>query len=217
VFGAIGGTMGHRFGSMLMMGVTGGRDITSVSEPIQTLGRIAAIGPTALMIGLAIGGASLSTKSLRNGALGGAIAGLVSGVLFDPLGAILAPLLLAMKSTQPGTDRRNRRPIESGHCRPHRRHGSPLHRHRRAPIKNRLAQAQAWENEGKEWVVDMPQTFIGLSERATSPSSAIPRIAPMHACIVRHGPAYVLMDSGSGTGTCSTANRSNRRDSPPAT
>jgi pSer/pThr/pTyr-binding forkhead associated (FHA) protein len=201
LLGAIGGTLGHTVGSTLMRVVTGGMDITAVGEPMQTMGRVAAIGPAATLIGLAIGGASLSTKSLRNGALGGAIAGVIAGLVFDPLGAILAPMIMTLHGTQPG------QVAETGA--PSRAVTAALIGGMVAlfiGIVERLARS-AWlqlklgRNEGKEWVVDMPQTFIGRSEKAHVPIFGDPSIAPMHACIMRHGPGYVLMDSGAGGGT----------------
>jgi ABC transport system ATP-binding/permease protein len=56
-------------------------------------------------------------------------------------------------------------------------------------------------NEGKEWIVDAPQTFIGRSEKAHVPLFGDPSIAPMHACIVRQGGNYLLADGGSPVGT----------------
>lgn len=201
LLGGIGATLGSSIGASIMMGVTGGKDIALTPEPVQTIGRIAAIGPLALLIGLAIGGASLSTKSLRNGALGGALAGLVAGVLFDPIGMAMAPLTTSLQGAANGQF------IETG---------GPSRAVMNVLIGGAIAlfigivermTRTAWlrlrlgRNEGKEWVVDMPQTFIGRSERAHVPLFGDPAIAPMHACIVRQGGAYVLMDSGSGTAT----------------
>jgi pSer/pThr/pTyr-binding forkhead associated (FHA) protein len=56
-------------------------------------------------------------------------------------------------------------------------------------------------NEGKEWVVDAPQTFIGRNERANIPLFGDPNIAPMHACITKQGHSYAISDGGSAVGT----------------
>jgi pSer/pThr/pTyr-binding forkhead associated (FHA) protein len=56
-------------------------------------------------------------------------------------------------------------------------------------------------NEGKEWVVDAAQTFIGRSEAAHVPLFGDPNIAPMHACITRQGQHYWLQDGGTPGGT----------------
>jgi len=69
------------------------------------------------------------------------------------------------------------------------------------------ATRQAWlrlvlgRNEGKEWLVDAPQTFLGRSERAHVPLFGDPNIMPMHATIVRQSGRYILYDGGSPMGT----------------
>ncbi len=200
LFGCIGGVVGYSFGGNLADGLAGHVPIYDVAMPFRMIVRAAAITPMALMLGAAIGAASLSPKSIRNGALGGLLAGVTAGLLFDILGSALGGFFAQMQagagqSAEVGALPRAMTAVLIGGT-------IALF----IGIVERLSRT-AWlrlrlgKNEGKEWVVDMPQTFIGRSERAHVPLFGDLGIAPMHACIVRQGQAYVLMDSGSGTGT----------------
>jgi pSer/pThr/pTyr-binding forkhead associated (FHA) protein len=55
-------------------------------------------------------------------------------------------------------------------------------------------------NEGREWIVDAQQTFLGRSENAHIPLFGDNNVMPMHACIVRDRGAYRLIDGGSPMG-----------------
>jgi len=200
VLGCVGAEVGYSFGGSLSQAIGGHIPIYDVPMPMRMVVRTVAIAPMALMLGIAIGAASLSPKSIRNGALGGLLAGLTAGMLFDILGSALGPFFARLQAgpgevAEVGALPRAMTAVLIGGT-------IALF----IGIVERLARS-AWlrlrlgRNEGKEWVVDMSQTFIGRSERAHVPLFGDPSIAPMHACIVRQGGAYVLMDSGSGTGT----------------
>jgi pSer/pThr/pTyr-binding forkhead associated (FHA) protein len=71
----------------------------------------------------------------------------------------------------------------------------------------RQASKVAWvrlnlgRNEGKEWLVESGQTFIGRDERADIPLMGDMNVIGKHACIVRQGAGYLLADGGSPIGT----------------
>lgn len=199
-FGAIGAMIGYSLGGQISDTLAGHIPIVDVAMPFRMIVRAAAITPMAVLLGAAIGAASLSPKSIRNGAIGGFLAGVTSGLLFDVLGSALGTFFaqMAVKSGQTAEVGALPRAMTAVLI------GGMIALF--IGIVERLART-AWlrlrlgKNEGKEWVVDMPQTFIGRSERAHVPLFGDPTIAPMHACIVRNGGAYMLMDSGGGTGT----------------
>jgi pSer/pThr/pTyr-binding forkhead associated (FHA) protein len=200
LFGSLGIMIGYSFGGQLANSLSGGIPIVDVAMPFRILVRAAAIAPMSITLGAGIGAASLSPRSIRNGAIGGFSAGVTSGVLFDVLGSALSGLFSQLQNSpgqlsEVGALPRAMTAVLMGGM-------IALF----IGIVERLART-AWlrlrlgKNEGKEWVVDMPQTFIGRSERAHVPLFGDPTIAPMHACIVKNGGAYMLMDSGGGTGT----------------
>ncbi|MCC7230654.1 MAG: FHA domain-containing protein [Fimbriimonadaceae bacterium] len=194
LFGAIGSSLGYALGGTLA---------TLSHMPIQTvLWRILALTPIGAFLGLAIGASTLNGRRAVQGLIGGSIGGAVGGALFDIIGTTLGQFLLALKGVQAGM---------SGEI------GGPS----RAIYAILMAAAialfiglverfarSAWvrlslgRNEGKEWVLDASQNFIGRSERANIPLFGDPNVAPMHACIVRQGPGqFLLADGGSPTGT----------------
>ena len=194
LFGAIGSSLGYALGGTLA---------TLSHMPIQTMPwRILALTPIGAFLGLAIGASTLNGRRAIQGLIGGSIGGAVGGALFDIIGTTLGQFLLALKGVQAGM---------SGEI------GGPS----RAVYAILMAAAialfiglverfarSAWvrlslgRNEGKEWVLDAGQNFIGRSERANIPLFGDPNVAPMHACIVRQGPGqYLLADGGSPMGT----------------
>jgi pSer/pThr/pTyr-binding forkhead associated (FHA) protein len=198
VFGAIGATLGYSVGGALV-GIVGG--VRQNLGPISIITRMIALMPLGIFLGAGIGAASLNARRVVQGAIGGGIgAGLGAG-LFDIVGAMVAPVTLAAEGVSPGemgevgTVSRAILALLMGS-------GIALF----IGLVERMAR-QAWlrlslgRNEGKEWVLDAPQNFIGRSENAHVPLFGDPNVAPMHAVIQRHGGQYVLADAGTQIGT----------------
>lgn len=200
LFGAIGATFGASIGGGLSSAIFGNWNSGNASLALM-VPRTFAIAPIGLCLGAGIGAASLSSKSIRNGALGGVLAGITAGLLFDPLGIVLAPFVLAMKHVPPGQS------AEIGEA--SRAVTALLIGGAIALFIGIVEQITktAWlrlsvgRNEGKEWVIDSPQTMIGRDERAHVPLFGDPAVAPFHAMIAKQGGQYFLADSGSPSGT----------------
>src|SRR4051812_49138310 len=64
VLGCIGAVVGYSFGGSLATALAGHVPIYDVAMPMRMIVRTAAIAPMALMLGVAIGAASLSPKSI---------------------------------------------------------------------------------------------------------------------------------------------------------
>jgi pSer/pThr/pTyr-binding forkhead associated (FHA) protein len=173
----------------------------SVPLPVAIVARMMALTPIGTFIGLGIGAASGNTRRAAVGALGGTLGGLLAGASFDVASGLLAGLTVAFQNHSNST-------------------------HAEVGITGRAilcllvgagvgfftgivdrATRVAWlrlvlgRNEGREWVVDAPQTIIGRSETANVPLFGDMSIAPVHATITRQGDSYILSDNGSPTGT----------------
>ena len=194
LFGAIGASLGYGLGGTF----------ANLSHlPSQTMPwRILALTPLGTFLGIAIGASTLNMRRLVQGLIGGTIGAAIGAAVFDVLGTIIAPFTLAMNNVQSGARGEVGGPsraifaIAMGGC-------IALF----IGIVDRLARS-AWvrlrlgRNEGKEWVLDAGQNFIGRSERANIPLFGDPNVAPMHACIVRQGPnQFLLVDGGAPGGT----------------
>ncbi len=207
--GALGGFLGYAFGGAFLSRMFP-PDVFSGSYPLgqQVVARVVAITPIGLFLGTAIGVAGLTGRRIAVGAIGGFIGGLASGALFDLLSLALAPLLLELRGGAPTLVEGV--PTVSGEIGIAGRAATGL-----AiglfiglfiGIVDRVTRT-SWirlvlgRNEGREWVVDASQTFLGRSEGAHVPLHGDPNVAPMHACIARQGQTYVLMDGGSPIGT----------------
>lgn len=200
ILGAIGGMFGYQIGGALRAMILGpGGDMNTGLAPQQILARIAGIAPMGACLGAAIGASSLNWRRALQGGIGGALGGALSGAVFDIIGTALAPTILAMRGMQAtgevGIGSRAVMALTVGA-------GIGLF----IGLVERMAR-QAWvrlslgRNEGKEWVVDAPQVFLGRSETAQVPLFGDNTVAPMHACIMKRGTNYVLVDGGSPTGT----------------
>ncbi len=210
IFGAVGATFGYSFGgslkSVMFPGIsfTGGETIFA-----RIPARMLAIAPIGLFLGAAIGAGGWTLKRFLVGATGGVLGGLLAGGLFDVIADMVSPMQLAIKGGDPITGANGLPAIatETGN----------ISRALTAlliggavglfiGIVERITRT-AWvrqvlgRNEGREWIVDAPQTFFGRSETAQIPLFGDMNVAPMHACISRQGQAYVLMDGGSPLGT----------------
>lgn len=194
LFGAIGSTLGYGLGGTL----------ASISHlPPQTMPwRILALTPLGACLGLAIGASTLNVRRMIQGFIGGAIGGAIGSGLFDIIGTALASFQLATKGIQAGVTGEVGGPSRAIYALVM---GAAIALF--IGIVERLARS-AWvrltlgRNEGKEWVLDAGQNFIGRDERANIPLFGDPNIAPMHACIVRQGPGqFLIADGGSPMGT----------------
>lgn len=208
VLGAIGASLGHSIGGATVGSLFPGVFQGAYALPIQIVARIMALTPIGLCLGLAIGAGGWTARRVFVGGLGGAIGGLASGASFDIIASALQPFMLALQggtvTTLPGNI-----PAVQGEI------GMPS----RAltflllggliglfvGVVDRVVRS-AWvrlvlgRNEGREWVIDSANTFIGRSEMAQIPLFGDPNVAPNHACIVRRGSGYVIMDAGSPAG-----------------
>ena len=199
VLGAIGGMFGYQIGGSLSQRIFGPMvQLQNGPLPLLIAGRITAIAPMALCLGAAIGASSLNWRRALLGAIGGALGGALSGAVFDIIGTALAPTILAMRVQTIGEVGIGSRAVMALTV------GAGIGLF--IGLVERLAR-QAWvrlslgRNEGKEWVVDAPQVFLGRSETAQIPLFGDPSVAPMHACIMKRGTTYVLVDGGSPIGT----------------
>lgn len=199
LFGLIGGGMGLAMSSALVRGFGHSPDSGTLS-PVDMTARVLAVAPIIFFIGLGVGAGSLSLRGLFQGAVGGLVAGVVTGTLFNPICDALASVMLAAHPQTTGV-------IEIGA--PGRAFLSVFAGLTIAlfiGLAERVLRS-AWvrlslgRNEGKEWAIDRPQMMIGRSETAQIPIFSDPNIAPAHAYILHKNGVYVLADAGSPLGT----------------
>jgi pSer/pThr/pTyr-binding forkhead associated (FHA) protein len=196
VFGAAGIMLGYRIGGTLAQLLFGPLALSGSNVAAVIPARMLALVPMGLFLGAAIGASSLTWRRTVQGAIGGALgAGLGAGA-FDAVSLALAPMILAMRGQtagEVGIVGRGLTAMFMGG-------GIALF----IGIVER-AMRSAWlrlslgRNEGKEWSLDSAQNFIGRSETAHVPLFGDPGIAPIHACVVRHGKhQYAVYDNGTG-------------------
>lgn len=193
LLGAIAAPAGLALGGLIAGLVFGG-----VNNPIA---RVMALTPLGALLGVGIGASSLNLTRMKQGLVGGAIGAGLGAAVFDVVGSMMAMSELAAQGISAGGTGEVGTLPRAIYC-------VSLGAGIGLFIGLvELVSKSAWlrltlgRNEGKEWVIDRPQTFIGRSEGAHVPLFGDAAIAPMHACIVRQGPQYVLMDSGSPSGT----------------
>lgn len=209
LFGAVGATFGYQFGGGLRQAIFPMISFTGTDPLLMRIpARIVGLAPIGLFLGLAIGAGGWTLKRIMVGATGGLIGAAIAGGLFDIVADAITPMQLAMKG---GFDS-----VEKGLPAVSTETGN-LSRALFAVllggfvglfigIVERVTRS-AWvrlvlgRNEGREWNVDAPQTYLGRSETAQIPLFGDLNVAPMHACIVKQGGAYILMDGGSPLGT----------------
>ncbi|MCB8932958.1 MAG: FHA domain-containing protein [Fimbriimonadaceae bacterium] len=200
ILGAVGGMLGYGIGGSIRDAILGGSGAVpemglSVTEIVA---RIAGITPMAACLGAAIGASSLNWRRALQGAIGGALGGALSGAVFDLIGSMLSASILAVRGQVTGEVGIASRAVMALTV------GAGIGLF--IGIVERISR-QAWvrlrlgRNEGKEWVVDSPQVFLGRSETAQVPLFGDMTVAPMHACIMKRGTNYVLVDGGSPAGT----------------
>jgi pSer/pThr/pTyr-binding forkhead associated (FHA) protein len=202
LLGGIGGVVGLKIGSALVFALFGsGVFGTAVSEgaalPIRVLARTLVFVPMGAILGLTYGLGSKSLPRAIQGMIGGIIGGGVAGLLFDFVGEIFGDVQLASQGLTAGEVGALPRALTSILT------GAGIGLF--AGIVEALSR-KAWirlelgRNEGKEWIVDAQQTFIGRSESAHIPLFGDSNVQPMHACIVRDRGTYRLVDGGSPMG-----------------
>lgn len=163
----------------------------------QVLGRMLVLTPFGGLVGISLGIATRSFARALQGFIGGLLGGAVVGSVFDIIGASLAPMILSLKNQVAGEVGIFSRAVAAVGL------GAAIglfvgvveRLGRRAWLRLELAR-----NEGKEWVVDKPRTFIGRSERADVPLFGDPHIFPMHACLYKKGNVYTIVDGGTPVG-----------------
>ncbi len=210
LIGAPGGLLGLQIGGQLFQSIASSRGgVEGMPLPMAILARTLAFMPFGAVIGAVVGATGLSWRRVAVGALGGAVGGILSGMSFDIIAGILGPMVIMAKGGLNQVD-------ANGIPRIAAEVGGPS----RAILAILLGMSiglftaifarltrTAWvrlvlgRNEGKEWIVDAAQTFLGRNERAHVPLFGDMNIAPMHACIQRNGPQYMLVDGGSQIGT----------------
>jgi pSer/pThr/pTyr-binding forkhead associated (FHA) protein len=200
VFGAIGATLGSGIGTQVVSACFRGDVFDSESVPMvmRMMARAIAFIPIGMMLGAAIGLSSLTPKRAVQGLIGGALAGAISGVCFDPISGIVGQAILSARGQTQGEIGIVGRAVTCILL------GSMIALF--LGLVERFARS-AWlrlslgRNEGKEWSIDGAQTFIGRSESAQVPLFGDANVAPIHASITRQGSNYVLTDNGSPIGT----------------
>lgn len=208
VVGAIGGFIGFRTGGQIGSMIAGNESISSAATVPRMFARMIAFALFGAGIGAALGASGMTVKRFVVGAMGGFVGGLLAGFLFDPISSILGPLMIAVKGGAESMRTGGIPTIEAEIGAPGRAVmgivlGGMIGLFTSIFI---LATRSAWlrlslgRNEGKEWLVDAHETFIGRSEGAHVPLFGDPNVAPMHAKIVKQGSQYILVDLGTPLG-----------------
>jgi pSer/pThr/pTyr-binding forkhead associated (FHA) protein len=197
IFGAMGILFGHQFGSILfhLISPTGGL-ITNI------VGRTISFGLMGACLGLAIGGSTFNAKRATQGLIGGLLAGMAGGALFDLVSTLSAPLVQHVRSdtgngqSEVGIVGRAFMALILGAV-----IGLFI------GLVERMSRS-AWvrlvlgRNEGREWSIDGAITTIGRSEGATIPLFGDANVGPIHAEIQRRdAQTYLLVDHGTPQGT----------------
>ncbi|MDR3689637.1 MAG: FHA domain-containing protein [Fimbriimonas sp.] len=201
VFGAVGASFGSSIGAIIV-GMTFGSSVFFDGNIMARIpARVVALVPVGMFLGLAIGASSLTFKRALQGLIGGGLGGAIAGASFDVIGSVFGQSILAAKGIHGG---------ESGEVGTLSRALSMVVMGAAIGLFIGLVERysrSAWlrlslgRNEGKEWSIDGPRTFIGRSESANVPLFGDTNVAPIHASIDRHGNQYVLNDGGSPLGT----------------
>lgn len=194
VLGSFFGRVGLGVGSSIAYSLFPGFDIGFSPQTLP--GRLCQLVPVGALLGLAVGLSARSLKQTTLGLIGGALGGVVAGMTFDVISQATAPVVQAARGgTEVGVAGRAALSIIVGGA-----IGLFVSLVRQV-AKTAWLRLSVGRNEGKEWVVDGAQTFIGRSEAAQVPLFGDMNVAPMHACIVRQGPHYWLNDGGAPMGT----------------
>ncbi|MEM4410026.1 MAG: FHA domain-containing protein [Candidatus Caldarchaeum sp.] len=196
--GAFAGVIGLSIGGSLATAIFG-HDVFETGDLTlrQVFARILVFTPFGGLVGISLGVATRSFPRAIQGFLGGLLGGAVVGAVFDMIGVSLAPVVLAARGQVVGEVGIFSRGVSAIGM------GAAIGLF--VGVVERLGR-KAWlrlelaRNEGKEWVVDKPRTFIGRSERADVPLFGDPYIFPMHACLYKQGNVYTIVDGGTPIG-----------------
>lgn len=203
LLGAIGGYIGLQIGGGLANALFGGifaqQGVGFGDQNIAklTIARTLVFVPFGACIGLMYGLGSRSWPRAVQGAIGGAIGGAVGGFVFDSIATTIGAAVLAMRGQQAGEVGFLSRGVASVSM------GAAIGLFTgivEAVSKKAWIRLELGRNEGKEWIVDAPRTFLGRSETAHVPLFGDPNVMPMHACISRERGQYRLLDGGSQMG-----------------
>lgn len=199
VIGATGGLVGIQLGGQIVQAIFG-PDVFSANGTnfvIQVASRVIVFIPFGAMIGLAVGIPARSLPRAIQGMAAGAIGGAIGGLTFDLIATTVGPYILLARGQTSGEVGVFSRAVMSVVL------GLAIGLF--VGIVERVSR-KAWvrlelgRNEGREWVIDAPRTFIGRSENAHIPLFGDPNVMPMHACIERKGSTYRLLDGGAPMG-----------------
>ncbi|HMS54806.1 MAG TPA: FHA domain-containing protein [Fimbriimonadaceae bacterium] len=196
ILGAVGGAIGIQLGGGIAAALFGGSLAEAGMQASDIPARIIFFGIFGALVGAAAGATTRSPRQALLGLIGGAIGGGVGGACFDVLSYATQGLSLAIKEgDEVGIVGRAVTSLVIGGA-----IGLFLSIIRQA-AKAAWVRLSLGRNEGKDWVIDTAQTFIGRDERAHIPLMGDPNVIPMHACIVRQGATYLIADGGSPVGT----------------
>jgi len=195
IFGVLGVIIARYVGSAL-----GGMFATMrVTAPI--LWRVIVLTPIGAGVGLGVGAGSLNPKRMVQGLIGGALGGACGGFLFDTIGMVTDPIQMTIQGTAP------QQRAETGAI-PRAIWfaltgvaiglfiGLVEEAAKSAWIRLRLGR-----NEGREWVLDSPQMFIGRAENVHIPLFGDMNVAPNHAMLQRRQDGWYIVDAGTPLGT----------------
>ncbi len=202
VLGSIGCIVGTTIGGSIATALFGGGVFgTPYSEggalPTRMLARTIIFVPMGGVLGLMYGIGARSWPRSLQGMIGGMIGGGIAGVMFDPTGTVVANVQLRAQGMQAGEVGTVSRAITNILI------GAGIGLFAgivEMVLKKAWIRLELGRNEGKEWIVDAPQTFIGRSENAHIPLFGDQNVMPMHACIVRERGNYRLVDGGAPMG-----------------
>ena len=198
ILGVVGATFGAGLGGGLANGIFGPAWQDVGALPTRMVGRTLVFVGIGAFVGAGIGGSSLNVRKLVQGAIGGLLGGAAAGVVFDPLGTVLAPTILAMRGQSAGEVGGPSRMIAWVVL------GSMVAL--MIGLVERLTR-KAWlradfgRNEFKEWPLDAAQNFVGRGETCHVILRGDPQVAPVHASVTKQGSGYVVADAGTPVGT----------------
>lgn len=204
--GLIGGALGITFGQAIFSLLV--KEISPYNPNAAEIAKLVIArtlgwGTFGALLGLSEGIVGRSWRRMQQGAIGGLIGGGGGGLLFDLVGCLSLPLLVA---TDPGRFT----PEGVGEIGIFSR-GIALSLMGAAiglfiGLLEVLTR-HAWirvvmgRNEGKEYPLDRPTCLIGRHELADVPLFGDPNVAPTHAQVIRRGGVYTLVDGGTPAGT----------------
>lgn len=187
ILGAVGASIGYQIGGQFVrvMGpsVLASPDISSLKITVRTMG----IAPMAMFIGLGVGLASRKVKTAIVGGIGGLLAGLIAGSVFDPISVLLGQLIMTMThSNEIGIVGRAITAVLTGAMT-----GLFIGLVERVSTTAWVRQVLG-KNEGRDFYIDAPNTVMGRAEMADVPLMGDPSVYPQHCVIQKHRDAYFL-------------------------